>query len=224
MRASTSSSGGLAPEPQGAFHRPSPRNPARAEFTGNPCTRTRARPLQAYVTSPAREEPHTDDLRSLIRDHQVAVWRYLRFLGCDTGQADDLTQETFLAVVRRPVHRFGRSGARAYLRTVARNFYLRLRERRRREPAMVDLDTAEAAFDWYSDADDGASALAALRSCLTTISSAGQDALALRYREGLDRKSIAARMAMSSHGVKSLLQRSYAKLRVCMERRLQDER
>jgi len=27
----------------------------------------------------------------IIETHQAGVWRYLRFLGCDEAQADDLT-------------------------------------------------------------------------------------------------------------------------------------
>ena len=41
-------------------------------------------------------------LADLVRQHQAGVWRYLRFLGCDRPLADDLTQETFLAVLETP--------------------------------------------------------------------------------------------------------------------------
>ena len=37
------------------------------------------------------------DLAELVREHQADVWRYLRYLGADGHDADDLTQETFLA-------------------------------------------------------------------------------------------------------------------------------
>ena len=175
------------------------------------------------MTCPRKEES-VDHFAALIRDHQAAVWRYLRFLGCEPGDADDLTQETFLAVVDRPVHRFGEGGARAYLRTVARNFFLKLDANRHRTPSAVELNLAEQAFDWYRGEDEGKTTLAALRSCLPTLSVKGRRALTHRYADDLGRGAIAERMGLSAHGVKSLLQRSYAKLRACMERRLRDAR
>ncbi len=160
---------------------------------------------------------------ALVRTHQTQVWRYLRFLGCEPGLADDLTQETFLAVVERPVHRFGESGARAYLRRVARNFYLKDRERRGRRPTELDLESAENAYAWFEGEDAGEQSLAALRVCLGQLAPAAREALSLRYSDKFERPAIAAALGLSTHGVKSLLQRSYARLRVCIERRLSRE-
>lgn len=169
----------------------------------------------------ARPSPRPQaQLSQLIAVHQQPIWRYLRFLGCEPGEADDLCQETFLAVIDRPIQRFGDGGARAYLRTVARNFYLRMRSQQQRAPRQVDLDLCEAAFDWAEGEDDGASSREALRQCLQVLDDQGRHALQLRFGEGLDRREIAARLQLSGHGVKSLLQRSYARLRHCVERRL----
>ena len=44
------------------------------------------------------------DVARLVREHQAGVWRYLRVLGCPATEAEDLTQETFLAVLTRPFH------------------------------------------------------------------------------------------------------------------------
>ena len=52
------------------------------------------------MTSDATSAPF--DLAGMIRQHQAGVWRYLRVLGCDSAGADDLTQETFLAVLQKP--------------------------------------------------------------------------------------------------------------------------
>ena len=60
--------------------------PERAESS----TRIRVHPTPA----------NTFDLASLVQKHQAGVWRYVRFLGADTAEADDLTQETFLALAR----------------------------------------------------------------------------------------------------------------------------
>jgi hypothetical protein len=60
----------------------------------------------------------------LVRKHQAGVWRYLRFLGCDEARADDLTQETFLAVLKGSFQQRGEAETAAYLRTVARSRFL----------------------------------------------------------------------------------------------------
>jgi RNA polymerase sigma-70 factor (ECF subfamily) len=79
------------------------------------------------------------DLAELVRLHQAGIWRYLRFLGCDEARADDLTQETFLAVHRRPFHQRGEAATAAYLRTVARHQYLMALRHDRRRPALTGL-------------------------------------------------------------------------------------
>ena len=67
------------------------------------------------------------DLAALMEAHQAGVWRFLRVLGCDTSLADDLTQETFLAVYRAGFEDRGEKSTRAYLRVVARNAFLKSR-------------------------------------------------------------------------------------------------
>jgi RNA polymerase sigma-70 factor (ECF subfamily) len=171
------------------------------------------------VSAPAPNRPAEPDLAELVADHQAAIWRYLRFLGCEPGLADDLTQETFLAVIGRPLHRFGPTGARAYLRRVARNLWLKLRAASLAAPATVDLQTAELAYEWFRREPDEDRVLMALHACLRELPDAARTALGLRFADGLDRHAIAARLAIGAEGVKSL-QRAYARLRVCVERRL----
>ncbi len=69
------------------------------------------------------------DLVELIACHQAGVWRYLRALGCDACSADDLTQETFLEVLKRPFEQYNQQATAAYLRRVAHNLFITLRRR-----------------------------------------------------------------------------------------------
>jgi RNA polymerase sigma-70 factor (ECF subfamily) len=175
------------------------------------------------VRSAARSE--LDDpagFAEVVRDHQREVWRYLRFLGAGEAEADDLCQDTFLRVVDRRLNRFGAGGARAYLRRVARNLLIKLRARSGSLPTAPEFDVNEAAFEWYRGDDDGESTRAALRACLAELSDSRRHALELRFRDDLDRSEIAVRLGLSTHGVKSLLQRTYARLRACVERRTRD--
>jgi RNA polymerase sigma-70 factor (ECF subfamily) len=167
------------------------------------------------LPSPPPPEP---SFAALVAAHQAGVWRYLRFLGADPITADDLTQDTFVAVWGKPLVRFGHAGACAYLRRTARNLWLKSRARRA-APA-VDSATAELAYEWFRRDDGGEATLAALRACLEVLTPAARRALDLRYVERLERTAIALRLELSEDGVKSLLQRSYARLRACIERRL----
>src|SRR5438132_11769400 len=89
-----------------------------------------------------------DDLAGAADAHRVGIWRYLRFLGCDDAAADDLTQETFLAIARGTIGRGAGNGDKvrdlpAYLRGIARKLFLKWVRRSRRDPALEDLDLAD---------------------------------------------------------------------------------
>ena len=62
----------------------------------------------------------------------------------------------------------------------------------------------------------------AFDACLADLSPQARRALALRFADKLPRTELAARLGIGTHGAKSLLQRSYARLRLCIERRLRD--
>lgn len=156
----------------------------------------------------------------LIQGHQAGVWRYLRYLGCDEARADDLTQETFLAVWKKPFELRSAAATRAYLRTVARNLFLMAVRRRRARPAMLDLDAADAVWSDH-DADDGEEYRAALAVCLESLSERARHALELFYGEGAGRSVLAQALAMTVDGVKTLLRRTREALRTCIRMRIE---
>ncbi|MEM7203662.1 MAG: sigma-70 family RNA polymerase sigma factor [Planctomycetota bacterium] len=167
-----------------------------------------------------KPEPHRgpDALTAFVRQHQGWVWRYLRFLGSDAATADDLTQETFVAVLRRHEHIEPRA-QRTYLRRTAHSLFLRAARLRRVTP-LVEEPAAEVAFDLFSGSDDGDGYLQALRECVALLEPRQRQALDGLYREGIPRRDLAARLGLSEGGIKSLLHRTYSRLRHCVERRL----
>jgi RNA polymerase sigma-70 factor (ECF subfamily) len=150
--------------------------------------------------------------------HRTAVWRYLRALGAGATEADDLVQETLLVGCRTELDR-DPAAARAFLRGVARNLWLRSRRwwRRRRERevalAVDELWTATA------DADGGDELIARLRQCLASLQSRTRHALELHYRDGLAWPVIARQLGLTPNGTKTLAQRARHALRICIERR-----
>jgi len=157
----------------------------------------------------------------LVRQYQADVWRYLRFLGCDHAEAEDLTQETFLAVLRSPFEQRSAKETAAYMRRVARSQMLMVRRRDGREPATTELTAAENV--WAGATVDGSlnPHLEALEECLqTAIAPKAREAVAMHYSDGDSREQIAAALKMTVDGVKTLLRRSRAALQECIERKL----
>jgi RNA polymerase sigma-70 factor, ECF subfamily len=159
------------------------------------------------------------DLEGLMREHQAGVWRYLRALGADPGTADDLTQETFLAVHERPFEQRSRGETSSYLRTVARNAFLKARRGAGREVSLAAVEQIEARWSELV-ADDGEALQAALHECLQALEEKRRHALELQYTQGMPRARIAEALGMAEEGVKTLLARTKARLRKCIERKL----
>ncbi|MBN2474292.1 MAG: RNA polymerase sigma factor [Pirellulales bacterium] len=161
------------------------------------------------------------EMAALVRAHQAGVWRYLRFLGCDPTEADDLVQETFLAVLRKGFEVRSPAETAAYLRTVARNRLLMARRQQSNHPPVVDLEAAEAVWARVAGEDGLSDYLAALGDCLQkAVGPRARQALELQYRDRASRAEIAAELRLAVEGVKTLLRRARSALRDCVERRL----
>ncbi len=155
----------------------------------------------------------------LIRRFQAEIWRYLRFLGCDPARADDLTQETFLAVIKKPFEHRGDRESAAYLRKVARNQLLMSVRRLRRGPTVQELDVAESVWA-ESVVESSDEYLGALDECLQAINGRARRAIEMHYRDRQSREAIANELNMKPDGIKTLLRRTRTSLRECIERRL----
>ncbi|HEV3340375.1 MAG TPA: sigma-70 family RNA polymerase sigma factor [Pirellulales bacterium] len=163
---------------------------------------------QAEASSPL-------DVARLVREHQAGVWRYLRVLGCPAAEAEDLTQETFLAVLTKPFHDYNRQATAAYLRQVARNLFI---SSRRRTVAVAELDEAEAAWLRWAIKDDGQELMEALHACLQKLTERARQALDMRFGRQAARAEIAATLGLSEDGAKNLMQRAKQQLRACVEK------
>lgn len=160
------------------------------------------------------------DVAALVRRHQEALWRYLRYLGCSAAEAEDLAQETFLAVLRAPFEDRGPEAVSAYLRTAARRLLIRSRERARVPISLEELDVADAVWSRMAGEDAGKSQIEALRGCIEKLDERGKRAITLFYRDDSSRVAIGELLGMSEDGVKSLLRRARVALRACVERSL----
>jgi RNA polymerase sigma-70 factor (ECF subfamily) len=156
----------------------------------------------------------------LIQRHQAGVWRYLRALGCDRAEADDLTQETFLAVLQKPFDDFNPAATSAYLRKVAHNLFITVRRRAGRVVPVEDIDQVSSLWSQWADRDNGESVLEMLRECMSELTQRARWALEMRFRDRLPRVEIAAALKITEHGAKNLMQRAKKQLRGCIERKM----
>ncbi len=157
----------------------------------------------------------------LLAEHYLGVWRYLRAIGCTIHLADDLAQETFVAVLRKPFELQSDYSTAAYLRRVA--FHLLL-EYKRKFGGVGLTDQAEL-LDRYWSRWAGADAsgdriIDELKECFQRLTARAQKSLKMRFEDRASREQIAAELQITENGVKNLQQRAKAQLRQCLEEKL----
>ena len=159
-------------------------------------------------------------LAKLVRERQADVWRYLRYLGATAADADDLTQETFVAIARSEFVEQSPQQTAAYLRTVARNQLLMARRRENHQINTVDLTAAEQVWSTLVTETGTAGLLAALSDCVEKLEGRARAAIDGFYRDRRSREELATLLEMKPDGVKSLLRRTREVLRNCIEKRV----
>lgn len=163
--------------------------------------------------------PSTDPA-SLVRMHQGRVWRYLRYLGANPAQADDLMQETFLAFFKQDFEERSTEATAAYLRTTARRLFLRSLKKESRNVVLENPELAEFVWARFEQDDDGTTYVDALRECVEELDGRPRQAIDLFYRESRSRSDIGRELEMTEDGVKTLLRRTREVLRRCVERNI----
>jgi RNA polymerase sigma-70 factor (ECF subfamily) len=156
----------------------------------------------------------------LIETYQAAVWRYLRALGCESALAEDLTQDTFLAVLRRPFQEVSPAATSAYLRKTALNMLISHERRSGRVRLVKDIELLDQNWTRWVGDDDGEAVLDHLRDCMRRLTKRAQLALELRFRDDHSRADIAKTLDITEHGAKNLMQRAKQQLRECVENKL----
>jgi RNA polymerase sigma-70 factor (ECF subfamily) len=158
------------------------------------------------------------DAETLIAEHQAGVWRYLRAIGCDPSLADDLTQETFVAVLKRPFQHFSHSSTASYLRRVAFHLLVTLRRRQERVTVTDDMETLDRDWARWAGSDaSGNELMDALADCFSRLTERAQKSLRMRFSDNATREKIAHTLGITEHGAKNLMQRAKLQLRQCLE-------
>lgn len=164
------------------------------------------------------------DFEDAYRAHHRAVYAAaLRVLG-DTGQAQDVVQDVFMKLWRRP-ERFdaGRGGLGPYLRLMARSRALDLwRERDAANRAGDRLKAVSGREEepealWPAEAAQHAEERAEVGAALGTLPGAQREAVVLSYWAGMTAGEIARRDGVPLGTAKSRIRLGLAKLREELE-------
>jgi RNA polymerase sigma-70 factor (ECF subfamily) len=169
--------------------------------------------------TPSQPAAGFDPVR-LIQAYQAGIWRYLRALGCESSLADDLTQDTFLAVLQRPFNDVSPAATSAYLRKTALNLLISHERRAGRMRPVDDIELLDRTWTRWAGDDDGEAVLNHLRDCLERLTDRARLALEMRFRDDHSREDIAAQLEITTHGAKNLMQRAKQQLRECVESKL----
>lgn len=158
----------------------------------------------------------------LIQRHQHGVWRYLRMLGCDDATADDLTQETFLRVLRRDNFvQHNDAATSGYLRRTAYNLLVSRHRKLGRVQTVAEPGMLDVIWERWAGKDlSGDQAVDALRVCLQALTDRAQMALRMRFAEDASRLEIGEALGITDHGARNLMQRAKQQLRQCVEEKL----
>jgi RNA polymerase sigma-70 factor (ECF subfamily) len=159
----------------------------------------------------------------MVEEQYLPVWRYLRFLGCSESIADDLAQETFVVVLNRPPVLSDPGALPAYLRSVAKNLYLKSLRRAKSAPALQDLERADAVWERCGRPGDWDAYLEAVRGCLDGLDAGDRELLEKYYRRKITRAGAAAELGFTEEGLKTHLRRLKDRLKRCVKGKLSHE-
>jgi RNA polymerase sigma-70 factor, ECF subfamily len=150
-------------------------------------------------------------IAQLVAEHHQAVYRYAYRLTGSTQDAEDLTQQVFLAAQRHLGSLRNIDSARSWLSAILRNCFLKDRQRRRPALAVdvsVNMDMVPAA-PLPRDEVDGDR----LQDALDRLPDASRLVVAMFYFEECSYREIAERLAMPIGTVMSRLARAKDYLR-----------
>lgn len=168
-------------------------------------------------------EPTTPTTEELILAHQDSVWRFLVSIGCEPSLADDLTQETFLSVLRGEFEYRGPREMTAWLLRVAKNQFIDS-VRKRKLKLGVNLENAETRWQEFEQECEYDRRVQWLQECIEGLTERAREAVKQRYELELPRDEMARRLGMAPAGVKTMLERIRQTLRDCVGAKVNHDR
>ena len=148
---------------------------------------------------------------TLFARYREPVWRFFRRRASDAGRAEELAQDTFVALLQGAARYEPRGMFRSYLFGIAYNVLLA--DRRKSANRRTDALTAEAAAGPFVDPDPGIW----LRDALGRLDEDDREVLMLREYEQLSYQEIADIRGRPLNTVRSQLFRARLALKAALE-------
>lgn len=156
-------------------------------------------------------------LEALLERHQARIYRFASRLCRDPSDAEDVVQETMLAMARELPSFRGEASLSTWLYSIARSYCAR---RRRKKPLVANLSALDAEAPEVEDPAPNAERIAedrelevALESAIARLPGPDREVLVLRDVEGLTAPEVAKVVGLSVDAVKSRLHRARLKVR-----------
>jgi len=161
-----------------------------------------------------------DQYREIVRIYEADVRRVVSPLIGERAVVEDLVQEAFFAAYRYLDRYDVEKPFRPWLLGIARNLLRDELKRRTREKQRMEVYShylAAMERESKSSADDFCEALA---KCRGSLSNTSEQAVHLRYDQGLSIERTAQQLGRTASATQQLLYRTRIMLRDCIERRL----
>lgn len=143
--------------------------------------------------------------------HRDPVYRFAAWMLSERSAAEDVTQETFLTLIRHPERFAPEAGSlKTYLFAIARNL---CRKRMRQMAPECDLDFDGSVEDDALDLMVAAESREALQAAIASLPPPQREALFLFEFEELPLAEVAAVLAIDANAVKARLYRARQRLR-----------
>jgi RNA polymerase sigma-70 factor (ECF subfamily) len=172
--------------------------------------------LRRPAEAPAEAESRGARMAEWYRQHGRAVYNYFRFLGAGPDEADDLTAETFFRALRaEDQYDSGRGSARTWLCRIAHNAWCDTVRRAKRRRSLPIASFRDLAVDAPSPEERllREERVASLLAAVSTLPTADQELIGLRYGSDLDFAAIGATLGVSEGTVRTRLWRALGRLR-----------
>jgi RNA polymerase sigma-70 factor, ECF subfamily len=162
-----------------------------------------------------------DACRELVSRYHAGIYGYLRNLGADHPQAEDLTQETYAKAWRKIADLRQAASLRSWLLTIARNEFLQ--SVRRRQPAVESVDPLENQHEMVDPTPSVLNNLEdsereqELRRAVRALEADLAEVVALHYFQALSLREIGSHLGLPVGTVKSRLHRALADLRASLK-------
>lgn len=157
------------------------------------------------------------EIAQLVAEHHQVVYRYAYRLTGSVPDAEDLTQQVFLTAQERLSQLRKEDSARGWLLAILRNYFLKLRQKRRPIPAEnlgFDVQTVPTVIPKETDIDRER-----LQQALDELPTKFRLVLTMFYYEACSYREIADRLDLPIGTVMSRLARAKGHLRAKLFRR-----